>query len=310
MPDLVCKRCDKQFYSKHSVAKYCTRKCSDKETNRTRKRNLAQAARRAKEKFPYKVNEKGFYIEHKEEFQDKIITYENAPNGKAYIGINKTPLMANANGIGYQGVLLQDDTRQFVQCSGCGKWLKIITNLHLKKCHGKPRNVQEYKKEFGLYPAMGLVSDETSLKYTESALKVLDNLTRTVKKAFNKSRTKKFRLKADKVNELVHKSMSWKNAHGSCPEQIKARVKEFILQNRELPGSTNRGSILYKILTRQFGTCSNGFKYLGLPYRERTGTNLKFTFPDYTVYKINLNQMYDREMLFNLMKEKCTLLQS
>jgi hypothetical protein len=102
--------------------------------------------------------------------------------------------------------------------------------------------------------------------------------------------------------------MRWKNRYGTCPEQLKSRLREFILNHKELPGPWNKGCLLYKHLTREFSTVAKAFKHYGLPYRERKGTTFKYTFPDQTLYSYNLNKVYDRGALYNMMVKKCDLL--
>ena len=110
----------------------------------------------------------GFYEKHKHLYVNQLITYEDAPSGKAYIGAAKRPLMVNKTGFGFQGVILQDEDRKIVQCSGCGKWVRLLTTSHTMKC--SKMSIGEYKKKFGLNDSTGVVSDETSLELTKNAL--------------------------------------------------------------------------------------------------------------------------------------------
>ena len=212
--------------------------------------------------------------------------------------------MANESGFGYQGVLMQDETRENVECAACGIWAKKITTAHLLKC--SKLTIEAYKEKYGLYTGAGLVSDMTSLRLTQNALK-----NRSAMEGFAKN-AQSFGIKAafagQKKATISMKSMAWNNKLGTCPEQLRQRLKDFILCNRELPGQHNRGYSLYKALKRKFNdSYSEGLKFYGLPYRARKGTNLSFTFPDGSIYAYNLNRPYDREALFNLMLEKCDM---
>ena len=235
----------------------------------------------------------GFFEKNKEDYQEKIIDYDS-PTGKAYIGINKSPFMKTSTGIGFQGVLIQDDKRKLVQCSYCGKWMKKITDSHINKCSGK--NTEEYKKEFGLNSTTGLVSDETSLKCTNACLRNKDRKNVEVNEKtlenLKKGRGKKC-------------SIETENRYGNCPLQLKTRLYDFIICNREFPNCHNRGRALYKAITKRFGRIGKALKHYGLPTFKREGTTYKFTFPDETIYKINLNKFGEREMLFDLLVEKC-----
>jgi hypothetical protein len=230
-------------------------------------------------------------------YRDKLIDHESSPTGKAYIGINKKPLMKNENGIGYQGVLLQDEYREFVQCSGCGKWFQKITNFHTKKCIGG--TTDDYKKRFGLFKSTGLISDASSLRCTRAALKNKESITN---KRFKANQTaKNFKMphqykKAPRENE---------NRFGNCPEQLKYRLYTFIYNNRELPNCHNRGRALARAIYNRYGRLGEAFKHFGLPRFFRLGTTLEFTFPDGYKAHYNINKFGDREQFFEQMISRC-----
>src|SRR4051794_33418867 len=73
---------------------------------------------------------------HKAAYEDKIIDYPGSSTGRAYIGLSKAPLMPTDTGIGFMGVLLQNEDRSLVQCSGCGNWMQQINYKHIRKCLG------------------------------------------------------------------------------------------------------------------------------------------------------------------------------
>ena len=224
---------------------------------------------------------------------DAFIDYEDAPSGKAYIGIAKAPLMPNENGIGYQGVLIQDETRQFVQCSGCGKWAKSLSILHISKCTGL--TMKEFREKFGLNLSQGLISDITSARLTENALK-------------NKSPIERLEGCRGKTNGGHRRTRQMENEHGTCPEQIKDRLYKFIVENHELPRQDNRGRAIYKVIWNRYKAFGKILGQYGLPKLERIGTRYKYTFPDQTVYSYNINQMYDRDALYQMMIDKCQVL--
>lgn len=243
---------------------------------------------------------KGFFFNHKHEYANKIIQYTESPSRFGYIGVAKTPLMPVKEGHGFYGVLMQDQNRYVIQCHSCGEWKRRITNSHLKKCCGL--DSVEYKKKYSLNATSGLVSDDLSLKLTKNALK-------------NKIGQKFF---TDNARELAVKSrisqtgenhtLEFFNKHGTCPEQLKQRLYDFIRCNRELPAGGNRGRSIYKALRMRYGSWGHALQSLGLPYFKRTGTNMLYVFPDGTKYKYNINQFNDREKLYHLLMEKCPVL--
>lgn len=236
----------------------------------------------------------------KSELEDCVIDYPNSPNGEAYIGISKRPLMKNTEfKYGFQGVMLQDKNRDLLMCNSCGFFMKRITTKHLENCCGM--TVQEYKKASGYYHSKGLVSDQTSLMLTRN---IMDNDGWYSTARF----TKEARRKNTEATRITKCSMEWRNKYGTCPKQLKARLKEFIICNRELPNQRNRGNSLYKSLCRHYGGFGKGLKKFGLPDFKRRGTNYLYTFPDGSKFAYNINQIDGREALFNMMIKKCPIL--
>src|SRR5207248_9037735 len=68
------------------------------------------------------------------------------------------------DGHGFQGVLIQDETRKFIQCAACGKWTQKLNAAHLERCSGL--TIQGYKEKYGLNKNCGLISDELSYRRT------------------------------------------------------------------------------------------------------------------------------------------------
>ena len=99
--------------------------------------------------------------------------------------------------------------------------------------------------------------------------------------------------------------MEYENKHGTCPLQLKTKLYEFVLNNRELPGSHNRGAQIYKALKRRYKDFSAALVAHGLPSVARKGTNMLYIFPDKTEYSYNINKLFDRYQLFNMIMEKC-----
>lgn len=244
------------------------------------------------------LKQKGFFKEHKNEYRDKIINCPESPTGKAYVGINKSPFMPAAeNGHGFQGVLLQDENREFVQCHGCGVWMQKITNRHLQSCSNL--SIKDYKAKYGLGADTGLVSDETSLRLTKAALK-----NKVAQKAFAKQHSGRNGVNGRKTGH----SMEFFNKFGTCPLQLKTRLIEFIKCNRELPSQGNRGRTIYKALRKRYGSFGHALSAHGLPWMKRHGTNMRFAFSDGTIYKYNINQFHDREALYAMIMEKCPVM--
>lgn len=220
---------------------------------------------------------------------DFLINYSAAPTGKAWVGAVKRPLVPNTTGFGYLGVLVQSENKELIQCAVCGEWLRKINAWHLKSCSGgEIVSCLEYKKRFGLLKTTGLVSDITSLRLTKNALKAKRH------RLPPHSQTKK--------REGVIGIAEHDNKYGICDRQIKTRLKEFILSNRELPNCGNRGRALYRAIYRRWGGIRGCFLYYGLPDIVRVGTKYKVCFPGHTMY-YNINHIGDRESLFERLSQ-------
>jgi hypothetical protein len=305
MVKFTCEGCGKE-YERSRTAKYyvdrkfCSRHCRKyrNEPNFLKYYNCLSANNKEKRKVTLSIlrSEKHF-SPHKHAYASKIIEYKESPTGKAYIGTAKQPLMPAETGHGYYGVLVQDEDRLIIQCHGCGKWLRKITSMHAKKCLGI--TVNEYKDKFGLNRGTGLVSDETSHRLTEACLK---NTRRFDIRTKAGARGHRIRYTKD------HDAVETLNKHGTCPLQLQERLRDFILCNREFPSSNNRGASVYKALRRRFGSFGHALLHYGLPYFQRTGTNMLYLFPDGTKYRYNINQMHDREQLYAMLMQKCTFL--
>jgi hypothetical protein len=290
----VCKTCNKSKF----------KSCFDKKSKRKGELNIWQDICRNckktanKDKMKYeKIASKSHFYKSKHKCEDQIINYSNSPTGKAYIGINKKPLMPNKDGFGFQGVLLQDENRCLIQCNSCGEWFKRLTSKHTQNCSGL--TIRDYKRKYGLNLTQGLVSDDMSLIYTKCCLKNKQKIKPMSKNFLDKIRKK----------SRVNRTRQMENKHGTCPEQLKQRTIEFVKCNREFPSSSNRGRALYKAIVRRFGSLGKGLKFFGFPHFKRIGTNYIYTFPDYTVFKFNINKFDQREELYNLIKQKCLIMQ-
>ena len=238
------------------------------------------------------------YKKNKSAFADKIIKYKDSPTGKAYIGINKTPLMpAASKGFGFQGVLMQDDNREFVQCHACGEWFKKLNCAHLKKCC--KLTVRGYKIKYGLRLKQGLISDEDSFVLTKAILK---------NKEFGKKPSSAMGKMGGRLKGRKGFPMAYHNRYGTCPLQLKARLIEFIKCNRELPSSRNRGRNIHANLRHRYGNFNKALCVHGFPWLESKGSTMRYHFKDGSVYKYNINQFYDRELLYKMIMKKCPVM--
>ena len=222
-----------------------------------------------------------------------IIDYPSSPTLKAYIGKAQEPLMPNDNGIGFRGVLLQDDRHLKVQCSSCGQWFYAIGSAHLMKCCGLTS--LQYKEKYGLYKGQGLVSDTFSQKLAKAGIRAL-RYRRLIAPKLTSAKASHMRTSTTKWRY----SPQWENDNGTCPEQIKDRLKKFILDNKEMPTPLNKGGAIVRLLQRRFETVNDGFWYYGLPIRKKAGRyGMMVTFPGEEPYKIDLLDEKEREDYYN-----------
>lgn len=281
---LVCKTCHKEFEREcsHAITGLCSR-CSKTLRHKNYKRNKAKRLGMNKEN--------PFYSPKKDSFKDKIIPYSESPSGKAYVGVNKEPFMPAAdNGHGFQGVLIQNDDRDLIQCHTCGVWMSFINGNHLISCSGMTS--YQYKEKYGFNIKFGLVSDELALQLTKNVMRT------------NRTRSRVVIPKSTDRRRRSRSSVQYQNSVGTCPLQIKERTYDFIRCNHQLPTQSNRGRQLARVLRQRFGSEGHGFQSLGLPWRKSKHSK-DFIFPDCSVEKYNIQKFEDRERFYNDMIAKC-----
>lgn len=232
-------------------------------------------------------------------YKNELIDYLDSPTGKAYIGFAKAPLMENDNGIGFKGVKLQSECREYVQCYECGHWLKSLGSIHLKKRHNL--SGVEYRVKFGLNLGNPLVSDILSDKLTDihsdrlrkqfTELDIGKHLTRYVHKKGTKLGTTE--------NE---------NKFGVCPLQLKEATLSYVHEFHNLPGPNKGFNKFYQALRRRFGSINLAFKNYGLPIRHRLGnSSAVYEFEDGFSYSLT-SKKGNRDELYEIMLQKCTVL--
>jgi len=269
------------------------------------KKKTYVAKRKVGKTYKYcRINKEGFYLKNKQHYKNMLKPYQDSPTGKAYVGFAKEPLMKNKKGYGYQGVLLQDETRQFVQCAACGEWMKSLQAGHLKKCSGL--SPDEYKEKYGLNKTARLSSDE--LRNNRAELTRNSEALKGGRRSNLKSGAWKEGLRKFHARKEGRESMEYKNSKGTCPEQIKDRLREFIATKGRMPGRGNGGGTIINLLKRRFGTINEGFAYYGLPTRKGSGGLIEYRFPDDCVYFSKAYEPGNYERLFELLKEKCLIL--
>lgn len=235
----------------------------------------------------------------KNDYKDLLMDYANAPTGRAYVGFNKRPFMKSDTGIGFKGVLIQDENRALVQCYECGNWFARLTKTHFRICNPKIDGVRGYRIKHGLSLRQSLCSDAYALKMTENLFK-----NPTLQKGKHYNNLNFLPPSSNKGTQTE----AYKNLRGTCALQVLSRLVRFILTSHELPGRENRGNALYKILVKRFGSYGDGLAAHGLPNLKRKGTTMLYTFPDGEELRFNLNQWNDREALYQMILKKCPVL--
>jgi hypothetical protein len=231
-------------------------------------------------------------------YRDLLVDYKESPTGKAYIGIAKRPIVPNKTGHGFIGVLLQNEKRNRVQCSICGKWLDQLSGTHLTSHR---MNSEQYKTMFGLNITTGLVSDTNSWKRSSY-------MTGVAHHSFKKGNPFLGELQRNGRQRTEEE----KNSRGVCDEQLKARTLDYILKHKKLPSTLNHGnnrhepSWVMHTARRRFGTYNNALEVWGLPTRHKVKGGMLYLFHDKTELIIKRFAGYEvYENLFNLMMMKC-----
>lgn len=233
-----------------------------------------------------KIKKEKFCAEH-------IIPYED---GHAFIGFAKIPLMKSDNGVGFKGVKIQSVDRTKMQCAECGNWFPHV-GRHVR-VHGM--KADDYRAKFGLNITTGLVADSQSEQLMNLRNAFLSKLSDSelpinfVKRKHGKGSMKKRR------------NMEALNNKGNCPEQLKARMVNFIHRFKRLPGSSV-DSFSYGAYVSSFGSMNNALRSYGLPTRKQAGSGYTlYEFLDGSIYKKKPVQSFDA--LYDLMLKKCPIL--
>lgn len=289
------KECKEKFLdspmgrSKQVLKKYCNKSCSKNSTLLRSKERRKGAYNRIKENQPALEN---FFSAQKDKFKDKIIQYKDSPSGKAYIADAKRPLIKNET-FGYRGVLLHDDSREFIQCYECGHWYRGLSQ-HLRLFHGIAK--AEYQEKYGFNKTTTLISDGLKEKLSRNAIEG------KWKNPPEKARSHK---KSNSRPGGQVQSTEYQNKFGTCPLQLEEKLRTFIHRYKHLPNKRNTGGC-YHALKARFGHRNMYIRY-GLPFPGMGGWT--FTFPDGTVFKRERGRWEDRDELYTLMVNKCPFLQ-
>jgi len=311
-----CDRCNNEFQARSNTHRFCSDECY-----RIHNLELVKQKRKEKEKENirkhFEKNKNGKYSsvikkrlkKRKYKVTDARVMNYDSPTGKAYIGIAKKPLMPAVGYYGFEGVLIQTDNREFVQCHMCGKWFRSL-NKHVQDKHNT--NAKEYRKEFGLNITTALIPDSYSYAQENNARKSWQGITK-------KERKRRESILRATGNRAREKSMSNRggtrekeNAKGTCPEQLKFRLLEYIKQYKDLPSRSRKGDggKVCKVLYRRFGSLNDGFKHYGLPARYRYGTRVEMVAPNQEQLIFNYNKDYNKQEVFAWMLANCPVLKS
>lgn len=232
----------------------------------------------------------------------------DSPTKFVYIGVNKKPLMeAKDGGFGYQGVLLQTDNRELVQCHVCGKWFAKLTT-HIKNRHDLTKN--DYRKKFGLLNTTALVSDATSyrlekagfkkyLKYKEQEISKLAKA-----RTFAVQSSVQSRMDRKLINKAEHN-----NRFALCEKQLGFRLLSYVKQYKMLPSRSQKGEgrLIGKALYRRYGSVNKGLEFYNLPVLYRQGTNVELKASNNKQLFFNYNKNYNRDKVYKWIQEQCDI---
>lgn len=240
------------------------------------------------------------FSKNKYKYDESTIDYKGSPTGKAYIGLAKQPLMKNENGIGYQGVKMQSENRELIQCYECGRWFKVISTPHLKR-HGL--TIREYKDKYGFFQKTSLISDVQS---NFLANQMVNNVNKLGKRLPSEKLLKMMWEKRTK--KRGERTREYQNLHGTCPEQLKQNLVNHIRRFHRIPHSPSGrdGFMQIGTLKKRFGSMNNALKNWGLPVRYKLGAVVQYCFEDGTNFVTKQGKGY--EELFMMMLKKCPVL--
>ena len=177
------------------------------------------------------------------------------------------PYMENDSGHGYLGVVLRDREKDLIICNECGAWVKML-GTHLRNCQRynvtdhSVFNVNDYREKYGIFKKWALCSKSVSKRHREHALKN----PHFIKSMANKTAFDGSRKEQRKSSANAHRNMAYKNKHGSCPDQIKARLEKVAkIVGRDVRDNDLRkyDPKLRKMFEYHFGTANKGIVKYG-----------------------------------------------
>lgn len=303
----ACGQCGEKFKVRHisNIKITCSkRECINKRKRVTTKVWDSNHLLKNNTEAHFKENE---FSKNKYKYNESIIDYPRSPTGKAYIGLAKSPLMPNENGIGFQGVKLQSENRVLIQCYECGEWFKHITS-HLVRRH--KITSAEYRVKFGFNKNTSLVSDEHSNFLAAKMVETINNVGKRIPQEILLPLLEKGRKKAIKNNvyNVSNNSRQKQNLWGTCPLQLKEAIINYVKRFRKLPTVTSGRTGFTKLGTvkKRFGSLNNAFKECGLPTIHRMKGLVEYVFEDGTLFHTKMGKGY--EELYTIMKNKCDVL--
>lgn len=246
-------------------------------------------------------NQENYFSKNIYAYDNKIINYISDFGNKAYIGLAKTPLMPNDNGIGFKGVKLQSPNRELIMCNECGEFFTSISTFHLKK-HNITFN--EYKEKYGYNKSTSLASDVRSNICADIMIE----------------RNFKFKEKFDKTRDMsvvsqkikrVKLTSEMQNNRGTCPEQLKQKIVNHIERFKMLPYKTNGrdGFVGWSNVVKKHGNLKKTYEFYGLPTRKHLSRGLnEWKFADGTIHYISKKEDYGE--LYFLIKNKCEIMKT
>ncbi len=297
----ICVVCKGKYTSHSSTQKVC-----DKEKCKDRYISIFKKSKRKgildyfiSDRAPSELKSKKYLIT-----DEQMLEYADSPTGRVYIGVNKRPLQKVKDGFGYQGVLLQTDNREFIQCHICGKWGKKLGG------HVQTHDIttSAYRKKFGLMQGNGLVSDATSDRYADSGYK------RNIVNPNSNEHLDSSRANAVRATKIDHRryagTVEHDNKYGLCEKQLGFRLIEYIKRYRQLPSQAMKGEggMITKALRRRHGSVNNGFNHYNLPSFYRSGSTVELLAPNKRQIFFNYNKNYSPDLIYKWMVEQCPAL--
>lgn len=201
----------------------------------------------------------------------------DSPSGFINTGKLIPPFSPLKDGFGFLGVLAEDLKTEKLQCAICGEWFENLSS-HIRQKH-KMKNMDEYKKRFGLLQNTALISKKYRIMHSETMARMRKDknfIKKSIKANVFKNNPKKYS-KQNKGKKIWRPE--YQNKLGVCDLQVAEKVKSLAIKLNYTPRlfelEKHYGRPFIGLIRNRYGNYLNLIRDLGLKKPIPAGSNAR-----------------------------------